>query len=174
MRILNCVKRFGFPVRRTQTRFAGFERILRPGPTASGILRREQLRTISVKVEKNTDWVPITECMRTITILEGFEPDARQSPDEYYLNNIRSRSRQGSSKTRERQDRMACRICGYEYVGAELRKIYRPAVQAPASDFEKGSFYKMTVHYCRPVLRSWLAGKVQYWDCPLAGSPHNK
>ena len=56
---------------------------------------------------------------------------------EYYQNNIKPRP-QASAAAKEGKTVWRCRICGYEYVGAEIPEDFIcPLCKHPASDFEK-------------------------------------
>ena len=91
---------------------------------------------ISVKVEKSQDLGSHTMFIGTITDMEVLS----QTPSvtyEYYLNNIKPKP-QAAGKTESGKTVWRCRICGYEYVRAELPEDFIcPLCKHPASDFEK-------------------------------------
>ena len=89
-----------------------------------------------MKVEKSQDLGSHTMFIGTITDMEVLS----QTPSvtyEYYLNNIKPKP-QAAGKTESGKTVWRCRICGYEYVGAELPEDFIcPLCKHPASDFEK-------------------------------------
>ncbi len=128
-------KRFGFQSGRDADKFAGFDAY----ETGANDIRYITAGTnayISVKVEKTQDLGSHTMFIGTITDMEVLS----QTPSvtyEYYLSNIKPKP-QAAGNTESGKTVWRCRICGYEYAGAELPEDFIcPLCKHPASDFEK-------------------------------------
>jgi len=128
-------KRFGFQSGRDADKFAGFD-AYETGTNGIRHITEGTNAYISVKVEKTQDLGSHTMFIGTITDMEVLS----QTPSvtyEYYLNNIKPKP-QAAGKTESGKTVWRCRICGYEYVGAELPEDFIcPLCKHPASDFEK-------------------------------------
>ena len=128
-------KRFGFQSGRDADKFAGFD-AYETGANGIRHITEGTNAYISVKVEKSQDLGSHTMFIGTITDMEVLS----QTPSvtyEYYLNNIKPKP-QAAGKTESGKTVWRCRICGYEYVGAELPEDFIcPLCKHPASDFEK-------------------------------------
>lgn len=128
-------KRFGFQSGRDADKFAGFD-AYETGANGIRHITEGTNAYISVKVEKSQDLGSHTMFIGTITDMEVLS----QTPSvtyEYYLNNIKPKP-QAAGKTESGKTVWRCRICGYEYVGAELPEDFIcPLCKHPASDFER-------------------------------------
>lgn len=128
-------KRFGFQSGRDADKFAGFD-AYETGANGIRYITEGTNAYISVKVEKTQDLGSHTMFIGTITDMEVLS----QTPSvtyEYYLSNIKPKP-QAAGKTESGKTVWRCRICGYEYVGAELPEDFIcPLCKHPASDFEK-------------------------------------
>ena len=128
-------KRFGFQSGRDADKFAGFD-AYETGANGIRYITAGTNAYISVKVEKSQDLGSHTMFIGTITDMEVLS----QTPSvtyEYYLNNIKPKP-QAAGKTESGKTVWRCRICGYEYVRAELPEDFIcPLCKHPASDFEK-------------------------------------
>lgn len=128
-------KRFGFQSGRDADKFAGFD-AYETGTNGIRHITEGTNAYISVKVEKSQDLGSHTMFIGTITDMEVLS----QTPSvtyEYYLNNIKPKP-QAAGKTESGKTVWRCRICGYEYVRAELPEDFIcPLCKHPASDFEK-------------------------------------
>ena len=128
-------KRFGFQSGRDADKFAGFD-AYETGANGIRHITEGTNAYISVKVEKSQDLGSHTMFIGTITDMEVLS----QTPSvtyEYYLNNIKPKP-QAAGKTESGKTVWRCRICGYEYVRAELPEDFIcPLCKHPASDFEK-------------------------------------
>ena len=128
-------KRFGFQSGRDADKFAGFA-AYETGVNGIRYITEGTNAYISVKVEKTQDLGSHTMFIGTITDMEVLS----QTPSvtyEYYQNNIKPRP-QASAAAKEGKTVWRCRICGYEYVGAEIPEDFIcPLCKHPASDFEK-------------------------------------
>lgn len=128
-------KRFGFQSGRDADKFAGFD-AYKTGANGIRYITEGTNAYISVKVEKTQDLGSHTMFIGTITDMEVLS----QTPSvtyEYYLSNIKPKP-QAAGKTESGKTVWRCRICGYEYVGAELPEDFIcPLCKHPASDFEK-------------------------------------
>ncbi len=128
-------KRFGFQSGRDADKFAGFA-AYETGANGIRYITEGTNAYISVKVEKTQDLGSHTMFIGAITDMEVLS----QTPSvtyEYYQNNIKPRP-QASAAAKEGKTVWRCRICGYEYVGAEIPEDFIcPLCKHPASDFEK-------------------------------------
>lgn len=128
-------KRFGFQSGRDADKFAGFD-AYETGANGIRHITEGTNAYISVKVEKTQDLGSHTMFIGTITDMEVLS----QTPSvtyEYYLNNIKPKP-QAAGKTESGKTVWRCRICGYEYVRAELPEDFIcPLCKHPASDFGK-------------------------------------
>lgn len=128
-------KRFGFQSGKDVDKFEGFTGY---GIGANGIryITEGTNAYISVKVEKTEDLGSHTMFIGTITDMEVLSQTSSVTY-EYYQNNIKPKP-QAAGKTKDGETVWRCRICGYEYKGAELPEDFIcPLCKHPASDFEK-------------------------------------
>lgn len=88
----------------------------------------------SVKVNKTEDIGSHTMMIGEITDMEVLN-DIPSATYDYYMNHIKP---QPKKNTEQEESIWRCRICGFEYVGAELPENYVcPVCKHQASDFEK-------------------------------------
>lgn len=128
-------KRFGFQSGKDVDKFEDFTGY---GIGANGIryITEGTNAYISVKVEKTEDLGSHTMFIGTITDMEVLSQTSSVTY-EYYQNNIKPKP-QAAGKTKDGETVWRCRICGYEYKGAELPEDFIcPLCKHPASDFEK-------------------------------------
>lgn len=128
-------KRFGFQSGRDTDKFDGFSGC-QTGANGIRYITEGTNAYISVKVEKTLDLGSHTMFIGTITDMEVLS-ETLSVTYEYYQNHIKPKP-QAAGKTKDGQTIWRCRICGYEYKGAELPEDFIcPLCKHPASDFEK-------------------------------------
>ena len=128
-------KHFGFQSGRDVNKFEAYESCNR-GNNGIYYITEGTNSYISVKVDKTVDLGSHTMFIGEVTDMEVLS-DAASVTYEYYLENIKPKP-QAVGKTEDNQTIWRCMICGYEYVGEELRDDFIcPLCKHPASDFEK-------------------------------------
>ncbi len=128
-------RRFGFQSGRDADKFAGLEEKKKAG-NGTWIVTEGTNAWLSAWVTQKIDLGTHIMFIATVTDMERLS-DAPSVTYQYYQDNIKPKPEK-VGQTKDGQTVWRCRICGYEYVGAELPEDYIcPICKHPASDFEK-------------------------------------